>query len=61
MSAYGDNRFSDENRKKISNEIDVAFASAGLPTNENEKKDIMGMVSALIILEIKRPTNAWLY
>ncbi len=55
MSAYGDKRFKEENQKKISSEIDVAFASAGLPTNDYEKRDIIGMVSALLILELQRP------
>ena len=55
MSAYGDKRFRDEIQRKISSEIDVAFASAGLPSTEYEKRDIIGMVSALLILEMQRP------
>jgi hypothetical protein len=34
MSAYGDKRFRDENQKKISNEIDIAFASSGLTLDD---------------------------
>ena len=54
MSAYGDRRFREENQKKISNEIDIAFASAGLSLEEEKKRDLTGLVSALIILEMQR-------
>ena len=54
MSAYGDKRFRDENQKKISNEIDIAFASSGLTLDDEKKRDLIGLVSALLILETQR-------
>ena len=57
MSAYGDKRFRDENQKKISNEIDIAFASSGLTLEEEKKRDLIGLVSALLILETQRSKN----
>jgi hypothetical protein len=57
MSAHGDKRFRDENQKKISNEIDIAFASSGLTLEVEKKRDLIGLVSALLILETQRSKN----
>jgi hypothetical protein len=36
---------------KIAQEVEKAFRSAGLPYKEEEAKDLIGLISAFMILE----------